>query len=152
MGTKKAGDLPKLVEALNRLRKSDPMVLISHTDSGEHVIAGAGELHLEICIKDLRDDYLKGNVPIIVTPPVVAFRETVTQESDRMCLSKSPNKHNRLYMKATPLDDDFCVAIDDGKVLPPGTGDKKKQARSGVSLPRLRGRISSSIPQRRCST
>ena len=127
--TKKAGDLPKLVEALNRLRKSDPMVLISHTDSGEHVIAGAGELHLEICIKDLRDDYLKGNVPIIVTPPVVAFRETVTQESDRMCLSKSPNKHNRLYMKATPLDDDFCVAIDDGKVLPPGTGDKKKQAR-----------------------
>ena len=32
-------------------------------------------------------------------------------------------------MKATPLDDDFCVAIDDGKVLPPGTGDKKKQAR-----------------------
>jgi len=127
--TKRAGDLPKLVEALKRLAKSDPMVVITHTDSGEHVVAGAGELHLEICIKDLRDDYLKGNIPLIVTPPVVAFRETVTQESTQTCLAKSPNKHNRLYMTAEPLDEDFCKEIDEGTIAPPGTGDKKKNAR-----------------------
>merc|ERR1712166_1198731 len=127
--TKRAGDLPKLVEALKRLSKSDPMVIITHTETGEHVIAGAGELHLEICIKDLRDDYLKGNIPIIVTPPVVAFRETVTEESSITCLAKSPNKHNRLYMTAEPLEAEFCQEIDDAKITPPGTGDKKKQAR-----------------------
>jgi elongation factor 2 len=127
--TKRAGDLPKLVEALKRLSKSDPMVVITNTESGEHIVAGAGELHLEICIKDLRDDYLKGNIPIVVTPPVVAFRETVTEESRCTCLAKSPNKHNRLYMTAEPLDEDFCAEIDDGKILPPGTGDRKKNAR-----------------------
>jgi len=126
---KRAGDLPKLVEALKRLSKSDPMVIITHTETGEHVIAGAGELHLEICIKDLKDDYLKGNVPIIVTPPVVAFRETCTEESNQTCLAKSPNKHNRLYMTAEPLEDEFVTEIDEGKIMPPGTGDKKKNAR-----------------------
>merc|ERR1712142_1410366 len=46
-------DLPKLVEGLKRLAKSDPMVLTLTEESGEHIVAGAGELHLEICLKDL---------------------------------------------------------------------------------------------------
>jgi len=50
---KVAGDLPKLVEALKRLSKSDPMVQCIIEETGEHIIAGAGELHLEICLKDL---------------------------------------------------------------------------------------------------
>merc|ERR1739838_522844 len=49
---KNAADLPKLVEGLMRLAKSDPMVQCSIEDSGEHIVAGAGELHLEICLKD----------------------------------------------------------------------------------------------------
>lgn len=48
---KNAGDLPKLVEGLKRLAKSDPMVQCIFEESGEHIIAGAGELHLEICLK-----------------------------------------------------------------------------------------------------
>ena len=45
---------------LKRLSKSDPMVQISIEETGEHIIAGAGELHLEICLKDLQDDFMGG--------------------------------------------------------------------------------------------
>lgn len=48
---KNPADLPKLVEGLKRLAKSDPMVQCIIEESGEHIVAGAGELHLEICLK-----------------------------------------------------------------------------------------------------
>ena len=51
---KVASDLPKLVEGLKRLARSDPMVQCIIEETGEHIIAGAGELHLEICLKDLQ--------------------------------------------------------------------------------------------------
>lgn len=54
---KNAAELPKLVEGLKRLAKSDPMVQCIIEESGEHIIAGAGELHLEICLKDLEEDH-----------------------------------------------------------------------------------------------
>lgn len=54
---KNPADLPKLVEGLKRLSKSDPMVQCIIEESGEHIIAGAGELHLEICLKDLEEDH-----------------------------------------------------------------------------------------------
>lgn len=52
-------DLPKLIEGLKRLSKSDPLCQVSTSESGEHVIAAAGELHLEICLKDLEEEYSK---------------------------------------------------------------------------------------------
>merc|ERR1719433_1137044 len=111
---KNPADLPKLVEGLKRLSKSDPMVQISTEESGEHIIAGAGELHLEICLKDLEEDH--ACVPIKKSDPVVSYRETVTEESSQMCLSKSPNKHNRLFMKAVPMPDGLPEDIDKGEV------------------------------------
>lgn len=111
---KNPSDLPKLVEGLRRLAKSDPCVMCYHEDSGEHIVAGAGELHLEICLKDLEEDYC--GVPLRTSDPVVSYRETVTAESSRVCLSKSPNKHNRLFMKACPLGDELTQAIEDGKI------------------------------------
>merc|ERR1711881_278030 len=54
---KNPSELPKLVEGLKRLAKSDPMVLCIIAESGEHIVAGAGELHLEICLKDLEEDH-----------------------------------------------------------------------------------------------
>jgi len=93
--------LPKLVEGLKRLAKSDPMVLTLTEESGEHIIAGAGELHLEICLKDLEEDH--AGIPIKKSDPVVSYRETVSEKSYQTCLSKSPNKHNRLFMTACPL-------------------------------------------------
>ena len=111
---KNPADLPKLVEGLKRLCKSDPCVVASVEESGEHIVAGAGELHLEICLKDLEEEYAQ--VPLRISDPVVSFRETVTEESSIMCLSKSPNKHNRIYMKANPLSDELAKDIEEGKV------------------------------------
>uniref|UniRef100_A0A8C1X7D3 Elongation factor 2 n=1 Tax=Cyprinus carpio TaxID=7962 RepID=A0A8C1X7D3_CYPCA len=48
--------------------------------------------------------------------PVVSYRETVSDESDQVCLSKSPNKHNRLYMKSRPFPDGLAEDIDKGDV------------------------------------
>merc|ERR1719376_1691303 len=109
---KNPSDLPKLVEGLKRLSKSDPMVQCIIEESGEHIVAGAGELHLEICLKDLEEDH--AGIPLKKSDPVVSYRETVTEESDRMCLSKSSNKHNRLFMKARPLQEGLPKDIDEG--------------------------------------
>merc|ERR1712240_279904 len=106
--------LPKLVEGLKRLAKSDPMVLTLTEESGEHIVAGAGELHLEICLKDLEEDH--ACIPLKKSDPVVSYRETVSAESDQVCLSKSPNKHNRLYMVAKPMPDGLAEDIDNGEV------------------------------------
>merc|ERR1712003_78401 len=109
-------DLPKLVEGLKRLAKSDPMVQCIIEESGEHIIAGAGELHLEICLKDLEEDHAQ--IPLKKSDPVVSYRETVSEESSIMCLSKSPNKHNRLFMKAVPMPDGLSEDIENGEVNP----------------------------------
>lgn len=111
---KNPSDLPKLVEGLKRLAKSDPMVQCIIEESGEHIIAGAGELHLEICLKDLEEDH--ACIPLKKSDPVVSYRETVSEESSRLCLSKSPNKHNRLFMKARPFPDGLAEDIDKGDV------------------------------------
>jgi len=113
---KNPADLPKLVEGLKRLSKSDPMVQCMIEESGEHIIAGAGELHLEICLKDLEEDH--ACIPLKKSDPVVSYRETVSEESSIMCLSKSPNKHNRLFMKACPMPDGLSEDIEKGEVNP----------------------------------
>ncbi|KAI9842842.1 MAG: Elongation factor 2 [Sclerophora amabilis] len=122
---KNANDLPKLVEGLKRLSKSDPCVLTLISESGEHIVAGAGELHLEICLKDLEEDH--AGVPLRVSDPVVSYRESVGAESSMTALSKSPNKHNRLYLKAAPLDEDVSKDIESGKIGP--RDDIKARAR-----------------------
>jgi elongation factor 2 len=114
---KNPSDLPKLVEGLKRLAKSDPCVQCYMEESGEHIVAGAGELHLEICLKDLKDDFMNG-VELKTTDPIVSYRETVSAESNQVVLSKSPNKHNRLYLKAEPFQDGLAEAVESGKVNP----------------------------------
>merc|ERR1719453_2443480 len=95
VSAKNSADLPKLVEGLKKLSKSDPMVKCETTEAGEHIIAGCGELHLEICLKDLADDFMKG-APITTSEPVVTYCETITDTSPEV-LAKSANKHNRLF-------------------------------------------------------
>jgi elongation factor 2 len=102
------------------------MVQTSIEESGEHIVAGAGELHLEICLKDLKEEFC-GGIELITTDPVVSYRETVSVTSNQICLSKSPNKHNRLYMTAEPFADGLADAIDGGKVAP--RDDEKARAK-----------------------
>jgi elongation factor 2 len=111
---KNPADLPKLVEGLKRLSKSDPLVQTSIEETGEHIVAGAGELHLEICLKDLQEDFM--GVELRISEPVVSFRETISEAGTIICLSKSANKHNRVFAKSEPLGDELCDDIDNGKV------------------------------------
>merc|ERR1712232_325073 len=104
-------DLPKLVEGLKKLSKSDPLVICTTEESGEHVIAGCGELHVEICLKDLREEYAQ--CELIISDPVLSYRETVTEES-KTALAKFPNKHNRLYLVAEPMVEELSQAIEKG--------------------------------------
>jgi len=120
---KNASDLPKLVEGLKKLSKSDPLVLCYTEESGEHIIAGCGELHVEICLKDLIEEYAKCDIK--QGDPVVTYKEVITEESSQMCLSKSPNKHNRLFLKGGPLGDDLALKIE-SEELGPKTDPKQR--------------------------
>ena len=123
---KNTADLPKLVEGMKRLAKSDPLVLCYTEGTGEHIIAASGELHLEVCLQDLQNDFVHG-VPLKFSDPVVSFRETCTVKSSQRCLAKSANKHNRLYAEAEPLGTQLCAAIDDGIIT--AGADSKIQGR-----------------------
>ncbi|KAK0523432.1 translation elongation factor 2 [Tilletia horrida] len=111
---KNANDLPKLVEGLKRLSKSDPCVQAWINESGEHIVAGAGELHLEICLKDLEQDHAQ--IPLKISDPVVGYRETVQASSSMTALSKSQNKHNRLYVEAHMMEEKTAAAIEAGAI------------------------------------
>jgi elongation factor 2 len=123
---KNPAELPKLVEGLKRLSKSDPCVQCTIDEgSGEHIVAGAGELHLEICLKDLAEDH--AGIEIKTSDPVVSFRETVQAESSSTPLAKSANKHNRVWCTAEPLSEELAEEIEEGKVAP--RQDAKTRAR-----------------------
>jgi elongation factor 2 len=109
-------DLMALVEGLKRLSKSDPLCQVFISDAGEHVIAAAGELHLEICLNDLEE--VHAGIPLKKGNPVVSYRETVTSESSQTCLAKSSNKLNRIYIKSEPLHSDLINAIEVGDITP----------------------------------
>ena len=106
--------LPKLVEGLKRLQKSDMLVMCASEPTGDHIISGCGDEHLKLLLKDLRDEH--AGVEFTRGVPTVSYKETVTTESPKPALSKSPNKHNRLYVIATALEEDFCEAIETGKI------------------------------------
>ena len=114
--SKKPADLPKLVEGLKRLSKSDPLVLITmDQDTGENIVAGAGELHLEICMNDLQE-FMSG-AELIIKEPIVAYRETITTTLQQTVLSKSPNKHNRIFVRGEPLSVEFQQDLEDGNIV-----------------------------------
>lgn len=88
---KNPADLPKLVEGLKRLAKSDPMVQCIIEESGEHIIAGAGELHLEICLKDLEEDH--ACIPLKVSRAAELFLQDTSKVQVKLPLQQllSPN-------------------------------------------------------------
>jgi len=100
---KRAEDLGKLSEGLKKLAQSDPLCLIERNEKGQNTIACAGALHLEICLKDLEEQYAK--VPIIADEPLVTYFEGITEAVTEPKMKKSANKHNRIYMTVEPIED-----------------------------------------------
>jgi elongation factor 2 len=106
-------DLPKLVEVLRQVAKEDPTLVITiNEETGEHLISGMGELHLEIITGRIKRD--KG-VEIITSEPIVVYRETVTQKVEAV-EGKSPNRHNRFYFDIESLPDEVVSLIKGGEV------------------------------------
>ena len=103
-------DLPKLIAGLKKLAKSDPLVQVYQEECGRHIIVGSGELHIEICLKDLEDDFARCKIK--VSDPVVIYKETIVEASSQVCSSKSTNKLNRLYCSAQPLTEGLCELIE----------------------------------------
>lgn len=122
---KNPADLPKVVDGLKKLAKSDPLVVCEYDESGENVIAGCGELHVEICLNDLEKDYAQCD--IIKEDPVVTYKETMTADSTEPCMTKSQNKHNRLHGTSSPLHEDLPNLIESGEISP--TQDPKARGK-----------------------
>lgn len=109
---KNMAEVGKFKDGMVRLSKSDPCLKVDLDETGDFVIGGAGRLHLEIAINDLRD--FLGDMEIVVSDPVVPYKETASKLSE-VCLSKSPNKHNRLYCRAEPLSDELTQDLESGE-------------------------------------
>ncbi len=106
-------DLPKLINALKSISKEDPTIKVSlNQDTGEHLVSGNGELHLEIIEYKIKNEK---KIPIITSPPIVVYRETLEGKAGPI-EGKSPNKHNRLKFIVEPLNSGIIKAIEEGEI------------------------------------
>lgn len=107
-------NLPKLIEVLRAVQKEDPTVRVQiDEETGEHLISGMGELHLEIIEYKISHDR---GVPIETSPPLVVYREAVRRSSPQAFEGVSPNRHNRFYFEVEPLPEKVVELIRSGAV------------------------------------
>ena len=132
IGVKETWDLPKLIKGLERLKKNIDVHCVV-TQQGQYVIEfnkNVGQLQAEIIIKDWQQyDPNIRDVTITVSDPMVSYKETVTSitgtndEYPRQCMARSPNKHNRIYMNAQPLSQDFITALENNEIRLPAQSE-----------------------------
>ncbi len=119
---KRPSDLPKLIDVLVQVSKEDPSIKIEiNQETGEHLMHGMGELHLEIIENRIRTEK---NMEITTSPPIVVYRETILGKNPTPAEGKSPNKHNKFYFRVEPLEDEIVDAIKAG-TIPEGRIKKK---------------------------
>jgi len=121
---KNTKDLPKLVEVLRLISKADPSIQVQiNQETGENLMSGMGELHLEITEYRIRNDH---KMEIVCSEPIVVYRETVSKPSPHKFEGKSPNKHNRFYIEVEPLPENIVKAIYNNE-LPENVKKYKKE-------------------------
>ena len=106
-------DLPKFIDALRSLAKSDASLQVTtNQETGEALLAGMGELHLEITVYRIEEEQ---NIKVSVSPPIVVYREGV-QGSNRgnAFEGKSPNRHNRFFFEIEALPSEVVNALRNG--------------------------------------
>lgn len=105
---KNSKDLPKLIEVVHNITKEDPNIRAElNQETGEHLISGMGELHLEITQYKIEKD---NNIPITVSPPIVLYYETI-QKASPTIEGKSPNKHNKFKISVEPIEPEMLAKI-----------------------------------------
>lgn len=107
-------DLPKLIEVLRIMAREDPTIKVEiNEETGEHLISGMGELHLEVITYRIK----KRGVDIEVSPPIVVYRESVEATCEPV-EGKSPNKHNRFYFTVEPLEKPVLKSLVEREIVP----------------------------------
>ena len=100
-------DLPRVIEVLRQAAKEDPTLRAAlNEETGEHLLSGMGELHLEVITNRIKASGLE----MVVSQPIVVYRETIDGEFGPV-EGKSPNKHNKFLMRVEPLEDEVFEAI-----------------------------------------
>jgi elongation factor 2 len=103
-------DLPKLVEVMRRLNIEDPNLVITiNQESGETLMSGMGVLHLEIATTMIQ----QAGLEILTTPPIINYRETIRTGAGPV-MSRSPNRHNKIFIKVEPLPPEVVELIRNG--------------------------------------
>jgi elongation factor 2 len=116
-------DLPKLVEALRRITVEDPNLLVKiNEESGETLMAGMGVLHLEIATSLLQE----AGLDITTSQPIINYREAIRTKAGPI-MSKSPNKHNKIFMRVDLLGEEIIGMIKTGQIKE--DMDKKEMAK-----------------------
>jgi elongation factor 2 len=111
---KNPSDLPQLLEAMNRLSIEDPNLYTNvNKETGEYLLSGMGELHLEIAVKFLRN--FAGEIEITTSSPIVIYRESINEKSI-IATAKSPNKQNKFVVQVEPLEERFKELIEKGEL------------------------------------
>jgi elongation factor 2 len=106
-------DLPKLVEVLRSVAKADPSIQVEiNQETGEHLLSGMGELHLEITQYRIINEH---GIDIVASEPIVVYRENIEKPAGPF-EGKSPNKHNRFYIEVEPMDEGILKAIKSGEI------------------------------------
>ncbi|MFE3845573.1 elongation factor EF-2 [Thermoplasmatota archaeon] len=102
-------DLPKLIEVLRIVSKADPSIQVNiNQETGENLMSGMGELHLEITEYRIKNEY---GVEIVCSEPIVVYRESIAKKTPHKFEGKSPNKHNRFYIQAEPLPENIVKSL-----------------------------------------
>jgi elongation factor 2 len=131
----KSADLPKLIEVLRRVGKEDPSVKIEiNEETGENLISGMGELHLEIVEGRIKSE--KG-LEVKTGPPIVVYRETIAKPS-KVVEVRTPNGHNILFFSMEPLEENVYASIErteipEGKLRKRAEEVWKKLSELGIS-------------------
>ncbi len=136
---KDSRDTTKLIEALRVLSKQDPTIKVEiNQETGEHLVSGMGELHLEIIETKLRDDFM---VQITTSEPIVVYHETIDKHAGPI-EGKTPNKHSKFYIEVEPLAESMLKALDEGKIrdgAPKGQLAIQAMIEAGLDRPTAKG-------------
>jgi elongation factor 2 len=113
---KKTQDIPLLLDALEKLAREDPNLKVSaDKQTGEYLLSGMGELHLEIAIHELKNTF---GIDVTVSSPRVVYMESV-QKKGVVALAKSPDKQNSFWVQVMPENEEASTSaeVDSGSVL-----------------------------------
>ena len=108
-------ELPRLVDLMARLAIDDPnLVTTINKETGEYLLSGMGELHLEIAVKFLKQ--YGGGLELLTSRPIVVYRESIAG-TGVVAMAKSPNKHSRFWIQVEPLDQNVVELMEKGELF-----------------------------------